>query len=207
MTRVRHYRRPDRRRNRQRNPPPKAGFLIRELAQYSGVTAATIRTYVQRGLLARVKFYGTATRYPRDHLLRILATQYLRARGFKHLDDVRRKLDSWSPAEMERWLLQFPLHQAALAALGHGAKSTAAPPAEATPSSPPQVNSQVSTEASSSPSTNEKLAPTATVPHESWRRVVLLPGLELHLKDDAAPIAARLAQRLLATYAELVDGK
>jgi DNA-binding transcriptional MerR regulator len=196
--------------------------LIAELTGFSGVSAVTIKAYIRRGLLARVKFYGTATRYPREHLVRLLAVKCLKAQGFKSLDDVRRKLDGWSPAEMERWVLQFPLQYATLAVLGHPVPAKASSPAATVESgvtqSPAPASGSDGTQPSASasesgargkgPSHAKDAAPdpTATLPNESWRRVVLLPGLELHLKHDAAPITARLAQRLLATYTGLLEG-
>jgi DNA-binding transcriptional MerR regulator len=114
----RFYRAPARHRQRSRKAPPKAGFLIAELAQLSGFAAVTIKAYIRRGLLARVRFYGPATRYTREHLVRLLAVSCSKAQGLKSLDDVRRKLDTLSPSEMERWVLTFPVNATTLAALG-----------------------------------------------------------------------------------------
>ncbi len=218
MTRVRPYRY-DRREKRQRKPPPTAGYLIAELARLSGVSAVTIKAYIRRGLLGRVKFYGTATRYPREHLVRLLAVKYLKALGLKSLDDVRRKLDGWSPTEMERWVLKFPIHRTTLAALGHPEPQKPAGPAApvvisatqpsvASSATQPPAPANESGATGKAPSHATETAPdlTATLPNESWRRVVLLPGLELHLKHDAAPVTVRLAKRLLATYTELLEG-
>jgi DNA-binding transcriptional MerR regulator len=212
--------------------------LIADLSRLSGVSAVTIKAYIRRGLLARVKFYGTATRYPREHLVRLLAVKCLKAQGLKSLDDVRRRLDGWSPSEMERWVLHFPIHPTTLAALGHREATKTNSPAPNAPSEPKAASAPSNqsggagnrashaTGAAPAPAARlEGTAPdltamsdatapdltatldaTATFPNESWRRVVLLPGLELHLKHDAAPVTVRLAQRLLATYTELLEG-
>lgn len=197
---VRRYRTPDRRRQRSRKPPPTAGFLMAELSRASGTSPVTIKAYVRRGLLARVTFYGNATRYPREHLVRLLAITCLKAQGLRSLDEVRRRLDAWSPAETERWVLEFPLGAVALAALGYDEKKASlADKSKAANTSVPRGNA-----ASASHQRAEALG--ATLPSESWRRIVLLPGLELHLKHDAAAVSVKLAERMLATYTCLLDG-
>jgi DNA-binding transcriptional MerR regulator len=170
-----------------------------ELVLASGTSAVTIKAYVRRGLLARVPFYGNATRYPREHLLRLLAITCLKAQGFKSLDEVRRKLDAWSPAETERWILEFPLHATALAALGYSEQKVPVS-AKAIASS----GGAAGTAKQASHRGPEEVG--ATLPNESWRRMVLLPGLELHLEQGAAPVTVRLAERLLAVYTSLMDG-
>ena len=107
--------------------------------------------------------------------------------------------------------MQFPLQYAAtLAVLGHPVPAKASSPASTVESGvtqpPTPANESGATGKGPSHAKDAAPDPTATLPNESWRRVVLLPGLELHLKHDAAPITARLAQRLLATYTELLEG-
>lgn len=63
-----------------------------------------MKRYVRTGLLAPVPFYGTATRYPSDYLVRILALRYWRAAGSKTLAELRRRLDSVTFPEMLTWV-------------------------------------------------------------------------------------------------------
>jgi DNA-binding transcriptional MerR regulator len=184
--RVRRYRSVDRRHNRKKKKPPTEGYLIDELVRLSGVAGVTIKNYIRRGVLARVKFYGTATRYPRGHLLRLLVIRFLKLNGVRKLDDARRNLDAMTEAEMQRWLLKFPLAPAVVAALGLSPSSTHDTGAQAT-------------------STTSSLA--TTLPNEAWRKVVLMPGLELQLKIDAGPLTVNLANRLLSVFASFLDVK
>ncbi|HTV23012.1 MAG TPA: MerR family transcriptional regulator [Polyangiaceae bacterium] len=185
MPRLRRYRRPDRRRNRVRRPPPQEGFLVRDLARLAGVSVPTIKRYVRHGLLAPVPFYGTATRYPHDYLTRVLALRYWRAQGNKTLAELRRRLDEVTITEMEQWVTSHPLPTETAAALRRERES--APRAES---------------AANAPSAPEALL---ELPAESWQRWMLMPGLELQLKSDAAPITRQLAARLCRAFASFVS--
>jgi DNA-binding transcriptional MerR regulator len=53
------------------------------------------------------------------------------------------------------------------------------------------------------PSPAEPAAPTAELSPagaERWDRIVLLPGMELHLRSDATPLLRRLAREIQAQY-------
>lgn len=186
----------DSRRNRDRKPPPKQGVTMVELAQLSGVAAVTIKTYIHRGLLGRVKFYGSATRYPRGHLVRLLAIRFCRAQGMRQLDEIRRKLDAWAPADMEHWILEHPLAPTTLAALGY------------------PVAAAQGSDSATSPAANLDVSPMNTVaatsgilPTESWRRVMLMPGLELQVRTDAGAVVQSVAERLVANFTELLTAR
>jgi DNA-binding transcriptional MerR regulator len=189
MARLPRYRRPDRRRNRVRRPPPKDGFLVRDLARLAGVSVPTIKRYVRHGLLAPVPFYGTATRYPHDYLMSVLALRYWRAQGNKTLAELRRRLDAVTFAEMEQWVTSHPLPAETTAALRSERES----------------NAQAASPAAAA---NALIGPDALLelPAEAWQRWTLMPGLELQLKSDAAPITRQLAARLCRAFASFVSG-
>lgn len=193
MPRRRYYRAPDRRHGRVRRRPPKEGFLARDLARLAGISVPTLKRYIKHGLLAPVPFYGTATRYPRDYLVRVLALRYWRAAGTKTLAELRRRLDSVTLPEMETWVLSHPLAVETAAEL-RKAPTTAAPATK-------QV--QVGAPAASATLPHEADA-LLQVPAEAWRRWTLMPGLELHLKADAAPLARNLALRLCKAFASFL---
>jgi DNA-binding transcriptional MerR regulator len=196
MPRRRRYRLPDRRRHRVRRPPPKEGFFVRDLAQLAGVSIQTVKRYVRHGLLAPVPFYGTATRYPRDYLVRLLALRYWRADGSKTLAELRRRLDSVAFPEMQTWVMSHPLPAETAAAL-RGEGGTQAE----------QDTRAAQASASASSSANSLDSPDASLqlPAESFQRWTLMPGLELHLKTDAAPITRQLALRLCRAFASFVS--
>lgn len=197
MPRRRYYRPPDRRRNRVRRPPPKEGFLVRDLARLAGVAVPTVKRYVKHGLLAPVPFLGTATRYPRDYLVRVLALRYWRMAGSKTLAQLRRQLDGVTLADMQAWVLSHPLPAETVAEVGKtSAGAAAAKNAPAVSGSAP-----IATAASALESADALLQ----VPAEAWQRWTLMPGLELHLKADASPLTRSLATRLCKAFASSVS--
>lgn len=62
-----------------------------ELAEQAGVSARTVRYYVQRGLLPAPPFRGRDTVYGAEHLLRLQAIRALQAR-YLPLDEIERLL-------------------------------------------------------------------------------------------------------------------
>lgn len=185
------YRARDQRRHRVRRPPPTEGFLVRDLARLAGVSVQTVKRYVRHGLLAPVTFRGTATRYPNDYLVRVLALRYWRAAGSKTLAALRRRQDSVTLAEMETWVLSHPLSADTAAALRGAVPPNGAP---ATRAAAPGASTTID-------------GPEALLqlPAESWRHWTLMPGLELHLKSDAAPITRHLAERLCRAFASFMN--
>lgn len=167
---------------------------MRDLARLAGVSVPTVKRYVRHGLLAPVPFYGTATRYPGDYLVRILALRYWRAAGIKTLAELRRRLDEVTYQEMIDWVTSHPLGPETMVALG---RDVAPPTAEGTPRSAPLVTRVDAADA---------LDASLQIPAESWQRWTLMPGLELHLKSEAAPLTRKLAAQLCCSFAALVGG-
>jgi DNA-binding transcriptional MerR regulator len=190
-----------------RSPPPAEGWPIVELAKLSGLSAATIKNYVKLGLLAPVVFRGTATRYPRGHLLRLLAIRHLKLDGYFDLKAIRRKLDTWGPVELEAWVLQRGARPKVINALSaSGTRSAPAPLAAPAPAlaAPPTLAPALVPGAlvpgtplpESQPQTNTP----PLVNTEDWQRVVFLPGLELQVQKGAGPAVQRMAERLCAAF-------
>ncbi|MEJ7734238.1 MAG: helix-turn-helix domain-containing protein [Polyangiaceae bacterium] len=99
MTRLRDRKR--RRGRRRRRPLPTEGWLLRELAKEAGVTPRAVRYYLERRLLPSPAFYGTATRYDRDALLRLCAIQRMRREERLDLEAIRRRLAVITPDQLE----------------------------------------------------------------------------------------------------------
>jgi DNA-binding transcriptional MerR regulator len=173
----------DRSRIRSKRPAPKTGWLIAELAVLSGQQPRTIRYYVEQGLLARPAFHGTATRYQRLHLLRLLAIERLKRDGLTSLVAIKQRLDATGEAELLAAVSARPPSAAVAAALELPAAGThaAALGAERTVSM-------------------LHAAPASGVsdPGPPWRRLLLLPGLELLLADDASPAVHNVAAQIRA---------
>lgn len=144
---------------------PKTEWKLPELAEEAGVSARTVRYYVQRGLLPAPAFKGRDTVYDAGHLLRLKAIKRLQER-FLPLDAIQVELARLSPQELK--------------ALAEGTDGGAAAhavrplPSPVPPAAPPPKRT----------------------PSARWERWELLPGLELHLSDQADAATRALAERL-----------
>jgi DNA-binding transcriptional MerR regulator len=166
---------------RNRRPAPKVGWVLAELAALTGQPRRTIRYYVEQGLLGRPEFRGTATRYQRSHLLRLLAIQRLKSEGVPSLSAIKQRIDAAGEAELLAAVSARPPSTAVATALGLPV-SGAAP---------------VSTQSASMVSGGAAAAPEeAELTGEAWRRVLLLPGLELLLAEDASPAVRQVARQI-----------
>jgi DNA-binding transcriptional MerR regulator len=144
-----------------------------ELVPLAGLGARAIRYYLERNLLPRPKFYGTATRYKRDHLLRLLAIRRLRAEDMS-LAEIKRRLATLSSIELERLA------------------TDELPPG---PTADALMTSPTIAAAVAAPIAPETLL--TLDPIESWQRIALLPGLELLVKADASPSVRHVAKQML----------
>jgi DNA-binding transcriptional MerR regulator len=123
--RTRLTRSPDLRTRRKRTAPPTVGWLKSELAKLAHVAPTTIAKYVKAGLLPSAEFRGTATRYTRVHLLRLLAIRYLRAEGLMPLQRIKNLLARMTAEQLEMLVVSRTKAPALLAALREGGTSGA----------------------------------------------------------------------------------
>lgn len=153
---------------------PKTGWTLRQLGQLTGVTPRALRLYLQRRVLPSAPFKGSATRYQRKHVLCVLAIQRWLAEG-QTLAQIRPRLHALDAQELERSATERLAPGALASALG----LPAVPPSTALPSTaaPPPAS-----------------ATGSALPR--WTRAELTLGLELHLREDAAPAARELANRI-----------
>ena len=178
--RSRYTRAREKRTSRPRTPAPTTGWLIRELVQMTDLSVRTLRNYVTRGLLTPTEFRGTATRYQRREVLRLLAIMRARKETKLTLDEIKRRLDAPPESELEAWLRTGPLPAPASAALG-----IVPEPA------PRDVDADVDPVRGL-----ERWQPQ----FDTWQRIRLLPGLELMLGPNASPAALRAAQKIGSEY-------
>lgn len=159
---------------RPKTPAPRTGWVIAELARLAGVSSRRVRYYVEQGIITPSEFRGIATRYQRRELLRLLATLRLRAERRASLIEIRRTLDGWSERELEAWLSTQVLPPTAAAVLGLSSRAHAVQ--------------------------SEKAIDALSKQASTWRRVCLLPGLELAVASDASPAVARAARAICEEY-------
>jgi DNA-binding transcriptional MerR regulator len=145
-------------------------YKLDDLAREAQVAPRTVRYYVQRGLLPAPDFRGKDTTYGPDHLIRLLAIKRLQ-QAHLPLDEIQVRVASASRDELER------LAKSDVVAVALPQPPMPSHPYRRTPSFPP-----------------------APLRSESWERIVLAPGLELHVRTDASSDALRIAQQIQSTY-------
>ena len=158
------------RRRRRGAPPPKDGWLLPELARLVGVPPRTIRYYREKDLIPSPAFFGTATRYQRPALLRLLAIQRMQRDDHLSLVAIKRRLVHLSAEEIEAYALEKLTSGPAATALG-----VARPPPPVTMLAEPEEPRYAS---------------------ERWEIVQLLPGLSLFVQSNASPLVKKLAQQI-----------
>ncbi len=187
-------------------------LTIEELADRTGTPVRTIRFYITEGLLSGPGTRGKAATYSDDHLLRLRLIRQLSERHVP-LAEMRAMLARLSREEAQALLAaeeeqamqreqaaQAPSPKDYLATLlsqARAARQSAPPPTPRASPAPP-----VPLPASSyQPSPPVAPAP----PKEVWQHWELAPGVELHVRADAAERQRRLIERLLWA-AHIPDG-
>lgn len=150
---------------------------LHELADACGVSARTVRYYVQRGLLPAPVFRGRDTAYGEEHRIRLLAIKKLQ-QAYLPLDAIERELERRSFSELRE--------------IAEGKRNIERP--ARVPSREPSLAEGV-------PSWPEEVPPPRVHPHpraggERYERYVLAPGLELHVSENASEDVKRWAERI-----------
>jgi DNA-binding transcriptional MerR regulator len=170
---------------------------IDDLAQAADVPVRTVRYYISEGLLPGPGARGRAAAYDAEHLARL---QLIRRLVEQHLPlvEVRARLAELSPADVEALLRTEQRRDAAL----RRARQT----------SPQHYISGLLDQARAARSASEVVAqPGQVIPDPvlapssggadeppTWRRWELAPGVELHVRADAAQDHAVLIESLRA---------
>ena len=174
-------------RSRPRTPAPKEGWLLAELAQLTQLPVRTLRYYAHKKLIAPIELRGTQTRYPRRALLLLLGIVRMQAQTRLSLTQIKRQLDTLGNEQLEVWLKSGPLPPSAANVLGLVAASdNPSQSANALTALPLTATYADSSYASRNP--------------DLWRRVQLLPGLELMLCSGASPAVRRAAEKICGEY-------
>jgi len=179
-------------RSRPKKPAPKDGWVIADLSRITGIPVRRIRYYVERGFIRPLEVRGTATRYPRRDLLRLLAISHIRTEKTWKLEALGRELDTLGEAELERLVTSKPLPPEATAALG------TQPAALMTPSQSPVM--PVIWPATQSSSSSVMAPPSANGGVELWHHVELLPGLKLLLSSKTSAAVRNVANKICEEF-------
>lgn len=154
--------------------PPKDGWTFPQVAALAGVPVRTARSYVERKALKQPPFFGSATRYHRGFLIQLLAIKRLRLEEKLDLAAIRKRLGAMNDAELEAFATHGIQAGPLATALG------------VVPPPPPRL-------ANDGPA----LSAHAEGKRERWSRVELIDGLEISIRDDASPLARRLANQFI----------
>ncbi len=180
-------------------------FTIEDLAEQSGLSIRTIRFYVSEGLLPPPQTRGRNSAYTREALDRLILIQRLKDAHLP-LKEIRDQLNALTPEQIHRLAREQDENLTLLFA----EVSPQPPPVEADSAlnyisrvldarsayrtdRPPRAAPVFS-------QSKDLGGPQKLEPAESWRRVEILPGVELHLREPVDP----LIQQKLAKIIEMV---
>lgn len=202
-------------RTRPKTPAPKNGWLMADLSRMSGMPVRRLRDYVFRDLIQPIERRGTATRYHRSQLVRLMAIKRMRSESDLELAEIKRRMDAMGDRELEAWIMTGPLPPAVLEALGHSSTARTPTPtpltgsvgaASAWPSSVANSNAATANAANSNATApnvtgpNAEHTPSQDSAFATWHHVQLLPGLVLQLSATASPAVKAAAKRIRDEY-------
>lgn len=167
-------------------------YTIDDLEALTGIPVRTIRFYVSEGLLPGPGSRGRGALYREEHLLRLQLIKYLVAERIP-LAEIARRLSDLSVDEL-RALLREQSERSV-------ARERAA--LEASPRAYLAALLEQAREHSRLPERwpphDEARGPTRTQ-EETWRRIPVAPGLEIHVRSDVEREYRALIRRLLNAF-------
>jgi DNA-binding transcriptional MerR regulator len=144
-------------------------FQLVEITQFP---ERTIRNYAKQGLLPPVE----GGLYSEAHVRVLQAIGRLQMNGIRSIEVLRARLEVMSPEQMQRFIEHDDEEVAPQGAPGAFA-----------PAAPVAAVVEVQTVAPTEPTRQE------------WERIVLAPGLELHVRRDATDDVRRRAEAIVGT--------
>lgn len=173
-----------------------------ELSARAGVSARTVRYYIQQGLLPPPEARGPGAHYSSEHLYRIRLIKRLQ-REHLPLAEIRRRLDELDDGEIRRLAEEVAERPPASSSAADYIRSLLSEgPATLRAAPPPSVvYDSIASPAS--------LAPARTAPerkHErddrqpvrsQWDRIALAPDVELHVRRPLSREQNRNVERLM----------
>ncbi len=192
----------------------KEEYLIHDLAKLAGVSPRTIRYYTQEGLLPEPASHGKFAYYNQEHLARLrliqkLKISYLPLKEIKQLlnsltfDEVQAMLQGGKAEKMQQFIMAEPKAKQAQpgseSAVDYIAnllkkQTELRSPAPAKPSAPLPPRQ-----------TEPRYA--ASSPPESWRRIVIAPGVEIQVKEPLSKQDQERLEELISFASRLYSNK
>ena len=188
-------------------------YWISELAALAGVSARTIRYYIQEGLLPQPEIRGKYAVFTDEYMHRLRLIKVLKD-AYLPLNRIKELLTALNENELVSLLKKF--EEDPISALG---SLQALPVFEQQPANPPSLHTTRNENAlnyinevrsdrlvrekrnfTSQPDAQQQIprfSRNAVQPEEEWRHVTLLPGLELHIRQPVSARVQRLVDLLL----------
>ncbi len=151
-------------------------YKLDELARVTGMSARTVRYYVQRGLLPPATFRGKDTVYGHEHHVRLRAIRRLQE-AFFPLDAIAAELEGRPLVEIER--------------IADGRVTLASAPASRA------IGEEVDAPGARPPPAEEPRLAIMREASRVFRRIELFPGVDLTVADDAPEQSVKLVSEML----------
>jgi DNA-binding transcriptional MerR regulator len=182
---------------------------ISELAERAGVTPRTIRYYVAEGLLPAPSGRGQRRAYSTEHLARLDLIRELKA-AYLPLHEIRRRLIDQSSAQRP--------HPESSRVPGGTLPAAVSPRLDQVSSADlPALGAAMPPVAVASAERRLPIGFGGTPgigrieifdpPETVWRRHVLAPGVEIHVRETDDPRLAEAIERLIREAADILDGR
>lgn len=177
-------------------------YTISELASTAGVTTRTIRYYTAGGLLPAPDTRGRYARYNKTHLIRLQAIQAMKE-AYLPLHIIRERLEQMTEPEFET-LLKTPPNNAPVPSSQIEPSTTDTTPRKKVAL---LVSPRLSPDWKPNRAETTEEADISQISSEEWRRIVLAPGVELHVRQPQTPEACESLEHLIADAKHLLREK
>lgn len=169
-------------------------YGISDLAGATGMSERAIRFYVQKKLLPPATHHGRGRNYTEEHMVRIRAIRRFRAERLS-VKEMRVRFARLSAEELTAFGAAPPAQLAPSEVSGEGT-----PPGNSSAAAPPHSTAAVQPTLAVHSTAAVQFTSAGPSGAESWQRVTLLPGLEIHIRADAAPFVLRTAAEIRERY-------
>lgn len=163
---------------------------LNELCERTGVTARTVRYYIQQGLLPSPGQSGPGAKYSQVHLARLLAIRSLQQLHLP-LAEIRKRLESTGNTALESALAEQP-RSSSVADYVRGA-----------------LGAQPAQKASLPSAKGPRAASTAAPPRaerSQWERVAISADIEIHIRRPLSRDDNRRVERLIDEAKKIIQG-
>jgi DNA-binding transcriptional MerR regulator len=184
-------------------------YTLADLANLSGVSARTVRYYIQSGLLPAPLGAGPAARYTEAHLDRL---RFIRKLQSAHLPlaEIRRRLESMPGDELAAASYAVAEEPAPNSALDYISSLLVpddeqfAGPVRAMSLPEPRPMRVAPAPAVASPSSTS-LNPSRDPDRAQWERISLDPDIEIHIRRPLSRLQNKRVERLISIARQLLE--